>query len=278
MKKKIAIGITSLGLVLLLTGCDGNVTRDIRHAGYNLTSNTFSCEDIVVESNENVILDKISYLNSSFALTEKGHLYEISLSQPYSNNQNCKKIAFSQKVIALMDGSILKGEDKKLYYSPGTSNATPLTEVTINDNSYQIYNLLLSSDAVKKVVTVNQNQGLYYVLETDGNVYSYKLARAGYNSPYTLAERKIVYAKEKYGTIIDFNYSESNQKEIYIKSATELYRMKASNEKECTKYADVTCNYSLQKDEALSEYLNDKILYHGSTMIITTYGKEFTIN
>lgn len=278
MKKKIAIGITTLGLILLLTGCDGNVTRDIRHAGYGLSSNTFTCEDILPKAKDAIVLDKISYLNDTFAVTEKGNLYEISLSQPYSNNQNCKKIAFDQKVIAHMDGTILKGADKKLYYAPGTTSATPLTEVTVNDNSYQIYNLLLASDAVQKVVTVNQSQGLYYVLESDGNVYSYTLVRPDYNTPYTLTERNIVYAKDKYGQIVDFHYSQSNQKEIYIKTATEVYRMKASNEKECTKYADVTCNYSIVKDETLSKYLNDKILYQGSTMIITTYGKEFTIN
>lgn len=278
MKKKLIIVMTSITLVLLLSGCEGNITRNIRHAGYSLSNSTFTCEDFISKSNKDVILDKIGYLNNTYAITENGYLYEISLSQPYANNQNCKKMTFSQKIIANMDGQVLKGEDNKLYYAPGTTSATPLTEITMNDNSYQLYHLLLDSAAIKKVVTIDTSQGLYYVLETDGNVYSYTLTKQDYNSPYVLTERKIVYDKAKYGEIIDFNHSENNKKETYIKTKTDLHRIIVSNEKECTKYADVSCEYSLEQDETISKYLNDKILYYGSNLIITTYGKEFTLS
>ena len=57
-------------------------------------------------------------------------------------NENCKKISFSVKVIAYMDDNILKGEDNKFYYAPGTTSTQPLTEVTTNDSNYQLYTLL----------------------------------------------------------------------------------------------------------------------------------------
>ena len=42
MKKIILLFGIVLG-TLLLTGCDGNVTRDIRHAGFGLSQEEFVC-------------------------------------------------------------------------------------------------------------------------------------------------------------------------------------------------------------------------------------------
>ena len=220
--------------------------------------------------------EKMIYSNSSFAITESGKLYELSLSQPYSNDENCKEVPFSIDIIAYMDDKILKGEDNKFYYAPGTTNTSPLTEVTANDSNYQLYTLLLGSAQVKKVITVDSNAGIYYVLEDDGNVYQYTITRQDYNSPYTLSEKKTVYEKSKYGEIIDFNYA-GESSTTYIKTKTKLYRMQATNAEECSKYADVACKYKMKYDETLTEYYNNnKIIYYGPSIILTDYGKQFT--
>lgn len=275
-RHKIAV-IGVIGIAALLsTGCNGNVTRNLRHAGFNLSSEEFTCSTLLPASKDTKPTDTILYSNGSYAITEDGKLYELSLSQPYSNNENCKKISFSVKITAYMDDSILKGEDNKFYYAPGTTNTSPLTEVTANDSNYQLYTLLLGSAQVKKVITVDSNAGIYYVLEDDGNVYQYTITRQDYNSPYTLSEKKTVYEKSKYGEIIDFNYA-GESSTTYIKTKTKLYRMQATNAEECSKYADVACKYKMKYDETLTEYYNNnKIIYYGPSIILTDYGKQFT--
>lgn len=279
MKKKLGT-LIGLGIAtLLLTGCDGTVTREIRHAGFSLSSNEFVCSTLMPANEDTKATDTILYTNGSYAITDDGKLYELSLSQPYSNEQNCKRIEFSINVIAYMDDSILKGSDNKFYYAPGTTNSTPLTEVTENDSNYQLYQLLLGSDTVKKVITVDSNAGTYYVLESDGTVYQYTITRQDYNSPYTLTSKTPVYEKSEYGEIIDFNYA-GESTATYIKTQDEIYRMQITNEEECTEYADIACEYELKKDETLTKYYTEdpKILYFGPSILITTYGKEFTLS
>ena len=274
MKKKLSLLIGLAMITILLSGCDGTVTRDIRHAGFSVSTDEFTCSNLLAD-NPNEAKEKILYSNGSYLITEQGNLYELSLSQPYSNEENCKKISFQTNIIAYMDGTILKGEDNKFYYAPGTTSTTPLTEVTTNDSNYQLYTLLLGPEQVKKVITVDSNNGIYYVLEEDDTVYQYTITRQNYTSPYTIESKTPVYDQKDYGKIIDFNYAGESTK-TYLKTKDEIYRMQITNEDECKKYADVECNYQLKKDETLTKYYNDKILYFGPTLLITTYGKEFT--
>ena len=277
MKKKIGIIIGMSLTAIFLTGCDGTVTRDLRHDGFNLSNNEFECSALMPIGDSTEPNDKIVYMSSTYAITENGKLYDISLSQSYSNEQNCKQISFDQDIIAYMDCSILKGKDNKFYYAPGTTNTTPLTEVTSNDSNYQLYALLLGNENVKKVITIDSNAGIYYVLENDGVVYQYTITRQNYSSPYTLVSKTPVYESDKYGKIIDFNYA-GDSTATYVKTETEIYRMKKTNEKKCTQYADVKCKYKMQKDETLTKYYKEepKILYYGPSILITTYKKEFT--
>ena len=56
--------------------------------------------------------------------------------------------------------------------------------------------------------------------------------------------------------------------------------MQITNKDECTEYADIACEYELKKDETLTKYYTEdpKILYFGPSILITTYGKEFTLS
>lgn len=264
-------------LTFILTGCNGNVTRDLRHDGFSISSSEFTCNYLMPENEKDTSTKKIDFMNDRFAVDEDGTLYEVSLGQKYSNNQNCKKASFDKKVVALMDDTIIKAEDGKFYYAPGNNNNTSYSEVTVNDNSYQIYQMLLSEETSKKVMTANQSTGSYYVLSTDGNIYNYVITRADYNSPYVLSEKKVAYYKVDYNSsIIDFYYNASSNSMIYIKTEEEIYRLQATNAEECSKYADVSCKYKLKKDETLTKYYKDKILYYGPSILITTYGKIFT--
>lgn len=269
MKKLLKVG-TVITLLICLTGCNGAITRDIRHQGYTVSDNEFVCNKWQQ--------DKVIYTNGTYAITEDGNLYDVSLSQPYTNEENCKEISFTTKIIAYMDSNILKGEDNKFYYAPGTTTSTPLTEVTANDSNYQLYTLLLGEKEVKKVITIDANNGIYDVLKEDGTVTQYTIKRQDYNLPYIVTDQKEVYSSEDYGKIIDFNYKEES-KETYLKTNNAIYRMELTNEERCSEYADVECEYYLRKNETLTEYYNDNsILYYGSNLVITTYGKIFTLS
>ncbi len=274
--KKLRIIIIIFISAILVTGCNGNVTRNLRYAGFSLSTEEFTCNPLIPVSEDSKSIDTILYSNGTYAITDDGKLYELSLSKPYSNNENCKKINFPIRIIAYMDETILKGEDNKFYYAPATTTTTPLTEVTTNDSNYQLYTLLLGQKQVKKVITVDANIGIYYVLEDDGTVYQYTITRQDYNSPYTITEKKPVYEKAEYGTITDFNYA-GDSTLTYIKTKKKIYRMQVTNEEECTKYADITCKYKMKLDDTLTKYYNNKkILYYGPNLVFTDYGKYFT--
>lgn len=277
--KKIKYLVLVVGVTILLTGCDGDVTRDIRHAGFNLSSNEFVCKPLTPKDDKDTTYAKLMYLNNSIAITEKGKVYELSLSKKYSNNQNCRKSDFKGNVIAIMDSQIVKTSDNKLYLISNNGTNLDYTEILDSDNNYSLYKLLLGEIDVKKVVTVNQGSGEYYVLLGDGNIYRYIIIKKDYNSPYTLLAKEVIYSQSDYdGKIIDFNYNQSNMRDTYLKTKNMIYRMKVTNEEECSKYADVSCKYKLKKDETLTKYYKDKILYYGNGILITTYKKEFTIN
>ena len=147
-----------------------------------------------------------------------------------------------------------------------------------NDNNYLIYQLLLQDDSVVKVTTVDSGNGLYYILLTDGNVYSYTIKRADRNAPPTISGTSIVYNKSTFGErIIDYNYA-GDSSTTYIKlESGRIFRMVASNLKECSKYIDIPCQYELVEDEALFKNKDRIIAYNGNSLI-TDYHKYFSMS
>ena len=132
-----------------------------------------------------------------------------------------------------MDSTILKGIDNKFYYAPGANNNSPLSEVPQTEDEYQIYNIVLGNANVKKAITVNSSQGIYYVLENDGTVYQYTVTKQNNDSPYKLQAKTPVYSSSEYGKIVDFNYA-GDSATTYIKTEDKIYRMRATIEEECT--------------------------------------------
>ena len=51
--------------------------------------------------------------------------------------------------------------------------------------------------------------------------------------------------------------------------------MKATNEKECSKFADIACQYTMQESEEYANYKDRIIAYNGFTLI-TDYKQVFT--
>lgn len=276
MKRKIYCSL-ALFLVLLCCGCNGDVTRALRHSGFSINGD-FICERFFPKKKDDTSYDKIKFMTDSHIINESGILYEVSFGQLYANKSNCKKAETTIEVVAIFDGKIAKTSDGRYYYLIASNGVVPYTEVTASDNSYAIYDILLRPDGTKKVITANSSSGLYYVLKNDGNVYGYTLSRPDRNTPIQITETSIIYNKDDYGgnDIIDFNYS-GESGTTFIKTINKAYKMDAKNSDECQKYVDVKCDYSMSEFTAYEENLDNIIAYNGKN-IITKYGKLFSAN
>ena len=264
-------------MVMMCSGCkNGDITRGIRHAGFTVSGTEFDCSEFLPKDDEDFTYTKIWYYGSSMLITSNGVLYDVSFDRPFANGESCKKANFTKRVVAILDERIIKADDNKLYYLSNSGNAGAFSEVSVEDSSYQIYQILFEDPEVRKIVTVDQNSGVYYVLKMDGNVYKLIISRDDYNKPYVLRSSEIIYSKAVYGSIIDFYYS-SDLSFNYIRTNASIHRSIASNGSECSKYADIVCKYQMMEDTELNQYLDKILAYNGNTLI-TTYGKVFTVS
>jgi len=274
MKKLFCLVVLG-GFLLICSGCQGNITRDIRHAGFSM-GNEFLCSKFYPQDKGDTNYSKIRYFTSSNLIDEDGKIYEISLGQNFSNDDNCREAETDIKVVAIYDDKIIKGSDQKYYYLTSSNNVPSYSLVPTTDNSYIIYDLLLKDNGVVKVVTANSSTGTYYVLKTDGNVYSYTISKKDYNSIPVVTSVSVVYDKNEYGAnIIDFNYA-GESLNTFIRTEDKVFRMKITNSKECQKYVDVSCIYKMSEDEIFTTYKDVIISFNGNTLL-TNYKRMFTV-
>ena len=220
--------------------------------------------------------DKLKYVNSTKAITSDGKIYELSLGQKFSNEQNCMEADFNKRVVAILDSNIIKADDNNFYYLSSENNVEAYTMVTVNDKSYDIYEILFSDSDVIRIVTVDGNSGIYYALKNDGNIYKLIITRSSSQEPYALTSSEIVYSKGRYGKIVDFNY-DINNTTTFIRTDDAIYRMLKTNKKECSKYADIECKYEMSEDTQLFKY-NNYILGFNGQLLISSYGKVFNVS
>lgn len=275
MKRYIKVTFLIVFCTLLCCGCQGDITRAIRHEGFNV-GDEFVCENFYPKDKKDTSYDKIKYLTGNQVIDENGKIYEISLSQKYANDSNCKAADTNIEVMAIFDNKIVKSSDGKLYNLNASNNVAAYSEVLNTDNYYELYNLLLGSDDTLKVITANSNTGLYYVLKNDGNVYEITVSKADRGQPLAIVSTTLVYNKNKFGSdIIDFNYA-GDSGATYVKTDNTAYKMYVDNKADCTKYADVNCKYKMKEFETYAKYKDYIIAYNGNT-IITSYKRVFSV-
>lgn len=275
LKSKFKFVLIVLILCFICTGCTGNTTRGIRHAGFTLSATEFTC-NLLLPSDKSSVYDKLKYVNSTKAITSDGKVYELSLGQKFSNEQNCMEADFNKRVVAILDSNIIKADDNNFYYLSSENNVEAYTMVTVNDKSYNIYEILFSDSEVIRIVTVDGNAGIYYALKSDGNIYKLIITRSSSQEPYSLTSSEIVYSKGRYGKIVDFNY-DINNTTTFIRTDDAIFRMLKVNEKECSKYADIECKYEMSEDTQLFKY-NNYILGFNGQLLISSYGKVFNVS
>lgn len=275
MKKIYLFGIIMI-VCLLVSGCDGDVTRSIRHAGFSVDGE-FDCDVVMPSDKKDTSYAKIRYMTGGLMVLEDGTLYELSLGQEYANKQNCKIADTSKKVVSMFDDKYFKSNDDKYYYLKTNEGNNTYSEVPKTDNSYILIDLLLKDATNIKVVSGNSSSGEYYALKNSGDIYKYTITRNNQSRVETITNTSLVFDKKDYGgsKIIDFNYA-GNSLNTFIKTEDKVYRMKVSNADECNKYADVACKYKIMEDEMFQEY-GDRIIFFNGSYLITDYGRKFAV-
>ena len=297
-------------LVFLVTGCrHGPTTRGIRRSGFNIGNAMFECQEFLPEQQsifEELFTDtppdtdytRIWYMDESRIITDTGVIYDYVLGGTFSNNKSCKQAEFTKNVVAVMDNKIVKASDGNLYYFSDSGQAAIYSRVTSEDNSLKTYQILFEDPSVIKVITIDDSNGIYYLLKRNGNVYKYVITKSYSNEPPSLKSSEIVFSKSAYGFITDFNYSISDLGANYNLGKNEnvdtnamyplrFYRSIATNAAMCTKYQDIQCQYTMKFDDPLADieqtgyyslslYQNEMIVYNGR-MVITKYGKVFNL-
>ena len=274
MKNKMRVICLLFIISILVTGCNGTVTRKIRQDGYKISSSKFKCSFLFSNKKDKKVHEDVKYLTDNYIISESGNIYEISIDGLYSNNMNCKKGGnLGTKVNAIMDNSVVRGEDTYFYYLGGDS-ASKYTRISTDDENYSIYKILLGESDTVKVATANSNSNSYYVLKKDGAIYKYILKKKEDSNEYYRSGSSIEVKRTEYGPIIDFNYAGVSLATFY-RTNDSIYTMKITNSKECNKFVDVPCEYELKKDTVLNEYKDRIIAFDGKT-IITDYGRVFS--
>ena len=278
MNKYLKISLLSLIVALCCTGCNGNVTRDLRHDGFTM-GGEFKCSPIFPKDKEDTSYEKVKYYTGSHIITKDGKIYEISPSQVFANKENCKEADTKIREQANLDFNVIKGEDNKYYYLFGQSEVAAYSEVSTENKDYQLYDLLLKDADVIKVLTVDSNSGTYYTLKDDGNIYKIVIGRADNNSPLTINSVGIVYDKNDFGgsKIIDFSYVGEQSVYTFIRTEERLYRVFIENREECSKYADVSCKFKMMQDETFMKY-KDRIIVFNGNFLLTDYKQTFTVS
>lgn len=271
MKKIFGLSFLLVGMLVLCTACEGDVTRALRHDGFSLNGE-LECEVFFTDEGA----ERIRYITSDRIINTDGKIYELSLGQKFSNDSNCKAAETTLKVVAIMDDKIFKADDGNIYSLVGENGKGAYTQITSSDNSYAIYELLLKPEGTIKVETADSSNGLFYVLKSDGNVYGVTISKANYNSPPAIAGSSVVYSGADYGgNIVDFGYS-GESGATFVRTDLKVFRMKATNHDECSKFADVQCTYQMMESPVFEEYRDYIIAYNGS-VVLTNYKKVFTL-
>lgn len=272
MRKFLKFSLLAFLVVLFCCGCEGDVTRELRHAGFSVSGGEFVCNAFF---NDEGLTEDIRYLTENRIITNYGRIYEVSLGNTFSNKQNCKLADTELKVKSILDSNIFRADDGRIYRLVGDGQTNAYTSVSSSDNNYYVYSLLLQGVDVIKVVTADSNNSIYYVLKSDGNVYGYTLSKGDRNSPPSVAGTTIVYNQKDYGgPIIDFGYfGESTS--TFVRTEDKVFHLVMDNAEECTQYADVKCTYHMEEDPVFNEQGEYILAFNGSTLI-TTYNKVFT--
>lgn len=255
--------------------CDYNGTEDC-YSMYFTTDN-FKCdaldshEIIRINNNNTMILDDYS-------------IYDISIGNLYSNNQNCKIREIDVDIKEIKDNYIIATNNKiyelyseSLYEMQNNLKKQLLLEDDILNVFYTEAKVVTSGPSEKENSTamVLKSDGVYRQYYTR----SYDNKKFEWPSKYKFNKEELIISTEEFGNIqyieidksvslIDGGYYEFDDYKVgTVISDKGFYYLKEIKTDECINYIDVTCEVELKQSEIVKKFMKD-IKYIGKNITV----------
>lgn len=271
--------------ILILTGCQSNNEKNKIEDLFekNIQIKNIKCSDI----NKYSIIDAewdMSTYPESIVLLSNGMVYDLT-KELFSNDQQCKAIGEDIKFKAIdyhsnyEGGFYLISEDNERYlYKNGKlelyyknlipsvlSNVSRVSNssIQLNEDQLKKYGLTSNNKEDGKEVYTGYNK---YIYIKDGSIYEGIVKLKHYYNyeenrdielSSELLEEKILYYKEEYGNIYDYNeLTELNDNSIII-SDNGVFNYTDIQTEECNKYEDIKCEKKFIKNEKIDKYMSN---------------------
>ena len=266
MNKKIGIFFIVL-FVLIVTGCEklidtkansNNESKDGKISCF-LKNNT-----IDYNINESLVCPKfkdIAYSGDGFFITNSGELYEYSDKKYSTTNNNCKKADTEVLFDKIVQNTLVSKDGNCYSFHDGNLKLITDDEIKYGRSSYGINQMEM------RVYQINHN--IFYLAQsysgTESEIYGY----VDGNSVYAISEDYITNTTNE-KLLITFNDGEKVEKTTdgFVITNKGYYQYKITNQKECSKYEDIKCEYGLVQVDTLDNCSNE-LFYVSNNLIIT---------
>lgn len=201
------------------------------------------------------VLDNIKMKFNSGFITNDNKFYIVNYDKKFSNDQNCK-LTSDIEIISQYNHQLVD-KNYNIYYYDYERNTMVKNEFVLED--FFQNSTFVSSSFYSPSNPIDNNYTYYAILETDGNLYSYATKYEYINGKNEIIlMKKDLYKSFDGEKILEYEFSRFDYKFLtYIKTDKSYYTAIKTNKDTCEKYADVKCEYGLQKNEYLTNNYND---------------------
>ncbi len=263
MNKKIRVLFAILS-ILIIAGC-GN-TKELSKDKTKTDDSKSTCSinnngDYWI--NESMICPQFKDINSSgdrFFITNSGELYEYSDKKYSSTDNNCRKVETDVLFDKVVMNTIISKDGNFYSFHDGNLKKITNDEIEKGRGWYGIdqmeIKLYKTNNNIFYLFTKDLSGTETYVYVDNNNIYSvyydYETNKISENLLYTLKNEEII----------------NNITNGYITTNKGYYRYGVINQKECSEYADIKCEYGLVLVDTIDNCSNE-IFYISNELIVT---------
>lgn len=268
MNKKLGIIIIVL-YALIATGCgnlnytknnNNNNGKEESKISCSINNNNGKYDYYINESLVCPQFNDIAYSGDRFFITNSGELYEYSDKKYSTTNNNCKKVE-SDVLFSNIIANTLVSKDGNFYsYHDGNLKKISDDEIEKGRAWYGIDQMEI------KVYRVNNK--IFYLDQLDNEapeIYGYVDGNSIYSISY---DWKLNKTNEK--LLITFKDGEKVEKVTngFVITNKGYYRYGMTNQKKCSEYEDIKCEYGLVQVDTTDNCSNE-IFYVSNNLIVT---------
>lgn len=267
MNKKLKV-LLVLGCILIITGC--GKSNDIKNNSNNENKdNKISCSinknngkyDYFI--NESLVCPQfkdIAYSGDRFFITNSRELYEYSDKKYSTTNNNCKKADTDVLFDKIVENTLVSKDGN--FYSFFEGNLKRIT-----DDEIQKGRAWYGIDQME-IKVYKANNRIFYLDQLDNEkpeIYGYVDGNSIYSISYDWKSNK---TNEK--LLITFKDGEKVEKVTngFVVTNKGYYRYGMTNQKECSEYEDIKCEYGLVLVDTIDNCSNE-IFYVSNNLIVT---------